>query len=614
MGQEQVTTLTLGDLVPDPKNARRHNPRNVGMIEQALNEVGAGRSIVIDETGTVLAGNATIEAAAQAGLERVQVVDADGRTLIAVRRSGLTPEQKVRLALYDNRTAELADWDDGVLAELVADCPEVAKGLWSDAELHALLADVGRGQADDEPQLDRAAELQEQWGTELGQMWALGEHRLLCADSTSPDSYRRLFGKERYRLLVTDPPYGVSYADKNAFLNAVGRGNRIQEPIANDHLDPDAMARLWTEAFTCARGMAAPGASYYVTGPQGGELLLLLLHALQDSGFPLRHMLIWAKNNHVLGRTDYHYQHEPILYGWVDGAGHRFHGGHSETRSGQSTSRSSPICIRRPSPPSSTPGPCATAPSEARSWPTSSLAPAPPSWPASSWSGAAAPWSWQGPGVLSDNSVPLCAVCQRERRAGINLKPPGRKPDGDLERKGSQTNWRTNEDAALPPQLRQCDRDTGPVLGARWRCCLRGEQDPIRRHSAGGGKDRQSLQTGGHERQNRQGRCPHQPDRRGRGEHGAARYRVGDPVEDAVPALLPCQPHWRLLVGAQRGTGCLPAQRRDLGPEPGPDQRDLRRRHRHARLRRLGLGVLPGIRRDQPEWHPSGWRGNLNLL
>ena len=153
------------------------------MNPQALNEVGAGRSIVIDETGTVLAGNATIEAAAQAGLERVQVVDADGRTLIAVRRSGLTPEQKVRLALYDNRTAELADWDDGVLAELVAECPEVAKDLWSDAELNSLLADASRI-GDDEPQLDRAAELQEQWGTALGQLWALGDQ--------APAALRRL--------------------------------------------------------------------------------------------------------------------------------------------------------------------------------------------------------------------------------------------------------------------------------------------------------------------------------------------------------------------------------------------------------------------------------------
>lgn len=108
----------LKDLTPDPKNARAHNPRNVGMIEAALGEVGAARSIVIDEDGVILAGNATVEAAAQAGIERVQVVEADGETIIAVRRRGLTPEQKVKLALFDNRAAELAEWDASVLAEL----------------------------------------------------------------------------------------------------------------------------------------------------------------------------------------------------------------------------------------------------------------------------------------------------------------------------------------------------------------------------------------------------------------------------------------------------------------------------------------------------------------
>jgi hypothetical protein len=131
----------LGDLTPDPRNARRHTPRNVGAIEQALREVGAARSIVIDEAGTVLAGNATIEAAAQAGIERVQVVDADGETLIAVRRTGLTPEQKTRLALFDNRAAELAEWEPAVLAEL-ADSGVDLSGLWSDREL-AILLELG---------------------------------------------------------------------------------------------------------------------------------------------------------------------------------------------------------------------------------------------------------------------------------------------------------------------------------------------------------------------------------------------------------------------------------------------------------------------------------------
>ena len=130
---------TLADLTPDPRNARRHNPRNVGMLEKALGEVGAARSIVIDERGVVLAGNATIEAAGRAGIERVQVVDADGETIIAVRRTGLTAKQKTRLALYDNRTAELADWDADVIADLLATERELLDGLFEKDELAKLI-------------------------------------------------------------------------------------------------------------------------------------------------------------------------------------------------------------------------------------------------------------------------------------------------------------------------------------------------------------------------------------------------------------------------------------------------------------------------------------------
>ena len=150
----------------------------------------------------------------------------------------------------------------------------------------------------------------------------------MCGDCRDAD---RLFAGKRYDLLVTDPPYGVSYAAKNEFLNAIAKGNRIQEPIAGDHQTPEQMSVFWKEAFLAARAHARPGANYYVTGPQGGDLLLLLLLALRDSGFPLHHMLIWAKNNHVLGRSDYNYKHEPILYGWVEGAGHKFYGGGGET-------------------------------------------------------------------------------------------------------------------------------------------------------------------------------------------------------------------------------------------------------------------------------------------
>lgn len=105
------TLNDLQDLTPDPQNRRQRTPRNIEMLTASLREVGAGRSIVIDETGEVIAGNGVVEAAAAAGMQKVQIVDADGQTIIAVRRSGLTPEQKRAMALYDNRTAELAAWD-----------------------------------------------------------------------------------------------------------------------------------------------------------------------------------------------------------------------------------------------------------------------------------------------------------------------------------------------------------------------------------------------------------------------------------------------------------------------------------------------------------------------
>lgn len=125
----------IGQLTPDPRNARKHTPRNVGMVESALREVGAARSIVIDEDGVILAGNATVEAAAAAGIEKLQVVQADGNAIIAVQRSGLTAQQKTRLALYDNRAAELAEWD----IETLADQQSVAADLFFDDELSALL-------------------------------------------------------------------------------------------------------------------------------------------------------------------------------------------------------------------------------------------------------------------------------------------------------------------------------------------------------------------------------------------------------------------------------------------------------------------------------------------
>jgi hypothetical protein len=136
-GKGADDVLPLAALLPDPRNARRHSERNLDLIEQSLREVGAARSIMLDEAGTILAGNATVAAAERAGIGQVRIVEADGTELVAVRRSGLSEEQKRPLAQWDKRAPELAEWDSGVLAVLAEDTD--LSGLWEPAEPADLL-------------------------------------------------------------------------------------------------------------------------------------------------------------------------------------------------------------------------------------------------------------------------------------------------------------------------------------------------------------------------------------------------------------------------------------------------------------------------------------------
>jgi ParB-like chromosome segregation protein Spo0J len=152
-----TTPKHIADLKPDPRNARKHNPRNIGLIADSLQEVGAARSVVIDENDVILAGNGTIEAAGQAGITKVRVVETDGDEIIAVRRKGLTPEQKQRLALADNRTAELAEWDADVLRDLQAEGADLSN-LWSADELGKLLDD-GEAEPVEKVTVDRKQEV-----------------------------------------------------------------------------------------------------------------------------------------------------------------------------------------------------------------------------------------------------------------------------------------------------------------------------------------------------------------------------------------------------------------------------------------------------------------------
>ena len=301
------TPTHITDLTPDPKNARKHSPRNVETIADALRAVGAARSIVIDEDNVVLAGNATIQAAADAGITHVQVVEADGQTVVAVRRRGLTPHQKAQLAIYDNRAAELADgWDVEVLQALEADGVDLS-AFWQEDELAALYAaeqipTVGQTDPDAVP-AERHTDIR------VGDVCALGRHRLVCGDARQMATVDAAMAGARADGMWTDPPFGVSYVGKTAEALVV-------------HGDAEAdLAPLLRDAFAAVDRVLKPGAAIYVAHPAGRNAVVFG-QAFLAAGWHFHQGLVWVKDVMVLGHSDFQYQHESIIYGWKTGAPH----------------------------------------------------------------------------------------------------------------------------------------------------------------------------------------------------------------------------------------------------------------------------------------------------
>jgi len=160
--------------------------------------------------------------------------------------------------------------------------------------------------------------------TVKGDLYELNEHRVLCGDSLLIDDVDKVMQGERADLLLTDLPYGVNYSSKNEVLNALDGGNRIQAPIANDNKQQEDLYAFFKDIYTAAYTIMHDCSSYYAFMPQGGDQMLMM-QALTDSGFLVKHELMWLKNNHVLGRADYNYKHEPICYGWTSKGKHKFY-------------------------------------------------------------------------------------------------------------------------------------------------------------------------------------------------------------------------------------------------------------------------------------------------
>lgn len=305
----------ISQLLPDEMNANRGTERGNAFIERSLREYGAGRSILIDKNGRIIAGNKTVENAGAMGLEEVQVVQTDGKRIIAVQRMDLdmAKDPKAReMALADNRSAELnLEWAGDILAEMGKEID--LQPFFSVSELAKVVGSGADSVQAPDPEIDRAWELREKWGTKTGQVWEIPSqdapgrnHCLLIGDSTKKSDLSRLMAtapEQRANMLFTDPPYGVDYeGGRNP------RSNRLREKLVGDST-PSLYSALAGSVQFCR-----DDAPWYVwfAGRLGAEVY----KAIAASGYAVRALIIWNKLDAHYGNfmAQYMQKHEPCLY------------------------------------------------------------------------------------------------------------------------------------------------------------------------------------------------------------------------------------------------------------------------------------------------------------
>ena len=294
-------------LIPYVNNARTHSTEQINKLRSSLREFGFINPVIIDRGFNVIAGHGRIEAAQAEGISEVPCVFADH----------LTEAQKKAYILADNRMAMDAGWDEELLRveieALQAESFDVGLTGFDESEI-ADLFETDSEVKDDGFDVD--AELEKPPVTKSGDLWMLGNHRLLCGDSTKEETYTFLMDGKKANLVVTDPPYNVNYE---------GSAGKIK----NDNMENGRFYQFLLDAFTCMEKVMENDASIYVfhADTEG----LNFRKAFADAGFYLSGTCIWKKQSLVLGRSPYQWQHEPVLFGWKKKGRHQWYTGRKES-------------------------------------------------------------------------------------------------------------------------------------------------------------------------------------------------------------------------------------------------------------------------------------------
>ena len=295
MGKDALLThdaklVPLSELKPYRDNPRRGD---VEAIRESLRVNGQYRPLVVrEQTREVLAGNHTLQAA-----------KAEGWTEVWATFVRCDAKQARRIVLVDNRSSDVAGYDTDALAQLLGKLPTLEGTGYDDGALGELLAEVN-GQRDPPP--DAAPAKPKKPATHLGDLYVLGDHRVLCGDATNAEDAERLLGGDVADAMWTDPPYGVDYV-----------GGTV-DALTMDNDGAAGLQALLRGAFTAAGSVLAEGAAIYVAHP-AGRLSLVFGEAFMEQGWRLHQTLVWIKDSMVLGRSDYHFKHEPLLFGQTEG-------------------------------------------------------------------------------------------------------------------------------------------------------------------------------------------------------------------------------------------------------------------------------------------------------
>jgi site-specific DNA-methyltransferase (adenine-specific) len=296
----KIEILKTDSLIPYARNSRTHSEAQVAQIAGSIREFGFTNPVLIDAENGIIAGHGRIMAAQKLGLAEVP----------CIRLDHLTETQRKAYVIADNKLALNSGWDETMLAlelaELQDDNFDLSLTGFDESELADLLAETIEGETDP----DEVPEPPVNPVTVLGDVWVLGKHRLLCGDSTSIDDLRKLCGEQDVDMWLTDPPYNVAYEGKT----------KDALKIQNDSMGNDQFRQFLRDAYVAADAVMKQGAVFYIwhADSEGYNFR----GAAHDAGWKVRQCLIWKKSTMVMGRQDYHWKHEPCLYGWKEGAGH----------------------------------------------------------------------------------------------------------------------------------------------------------------------------------------------------------------------------------------------------------------------------------------------------